>query len=159
MVQGRKPDLKRRRRVAALRARGLSLTAIGRTLGVSHQCIQEMLQRMANPRVLSVPCCACGRSIISDGALPGDKDTALCLPCLAARPKAPFGQRLKAHRLAAGLTQSELADRAGISAKSIWHYESQGMEPRERNRARLVEVLGAGLLPPHESAARKPRRR
>jgi DNA-binding XRE family transcriptional regulator len=146
MVQGRKPDLKRRRQVATLRARGLSLVAIGRMLGVSHQCVQEMLHRIANPRVLSVPCSSCGRQIVSPGALPGDKATALCLPCLRGKPKAPFGQRLKAYRLAAGLTQAELASRAEINAKSIWNYESCDMEPRERNRARLIKVLGAGLM-------------
>src|SRR5262245_11533584 len=122
MVQGRKPNLKRRRRVVALRARGLSLSAIGRTLGVSHQCIQEMLHRIANPRVLSVPCCACGQPILSPGALPSDRQTALCRTCLAKTPEAPFGQRLKALRLAAGLTKAELARQAGITENSICKY-------------------------------------
>jgi hypothetical protein len=118
-----------------------------------------MLQRIANPRVLSVPCCSCGREIVSPGALPGDKAKALCLPCLRDTPNATFGQRLKAYRLAAGLTQAELASRARINPKSIWNYESCDMEPREGNRSRLVKILGTGLAVPEEPLGAKKRPR
>jgi lambda repressor-like predicted transcriptional regulator len=145
MVQGRKPDLKRRKRIARLRARGLTLLAIGRALGVSSQCVHETLRRMESPRVLSVACCKCGRVIVSAGALPRDRGTALCIPCLAERPRAPLGQRLKAFRLAAGLTLASLADLAGVFPTALRKYEDGELQPRRRNITRLAKALGVEL--------------
>ena len=145
MVQGRKPDFKRRQQVAALRARGLSLLAIARAIGVSRQCVQQVLRRMSQPPpVPSVACCGCGRTIISAGVLRSDEGKALCLPCLRKRPHVPFGQRLKALRLAAGLTQSELAARTGITPSCLCLYEAGHAKPKAANRDRLLEGLGAG---------------
>jgi transcriptional regulator with XRE-family HTH domain len=141
MVQGRKPDPKRRRRLAALRAQGLSYAAIGRMIGISRQSVQETLRRMEQPHVCSVPCSACGEDIISAGALPRDQATALCLACLKARPHAPFGQRVKALRLAAGLTQAELAGRTGINPCSLRKYESGEAAPRQATLVKLAHAL------------------
>ena len=132
MVQGRKPDAKRRRRIQQLRARGLSLPAIGRRLGVTFQCIQRTIRRMAEDgqrRPRSVPCCACGDRIISQGVCQSDRGQALCLACLAELPDAPFGQRLRACRLAAGLSRSELTERCGLEHDRIRFYELQCGNP------------------------------
>jgi DNA-binding XRE family transcriptional regulator len=93
-----------------------------------------------------VPCAACGRDIVSAGALPTDAGSAVCLRCLARRPGAPFAQRLKSHRLAAGLTKAELAKRAAMTHNTVRHYESGAREPRWKHLARLVRVLGSGLV-------------
>lgn len=76
------------------------------------------------------------------------RGTAVCLDCLASQPEAPFAERLRACRLAAGLTQEELAERAGLSPTSIWQYEQGEALPRAGTRACLARVLGPGLSSP-----------
>jgi transcriptional regulator with XRE-family HTH domain len=132
--------------MARLRARGLTLAEIGRRLGVTRQCVQLALAALAHPRVHSVPCAGCGRDIVSAGALPSDAGSAVCLRCLANRPGAPFAQRLKSCRLAAGLTKSELAERTGLTYNTVRMYEGGGREPRWRQLARLLSVLGPTLV-------------
>lgn len=39
-------------------------------------------------------------------------------------PAESFGERLKRHRVSLGMTQRELASKAGVSAGLIWQYES-----------------------------------
>ncbi|HKI34044.1 MAG TPA: helix-turn-helix domain-containing protein [Gemmataceae bacterium] len=147
MVSGRKPNPKRRAEIAGLHARGLTLAEIGRRLGMSRQGVYEALALLRQPMPKrSVPCVGCRAPIASPGALPSDGDHALCLPCLASRPDAPFGTRLKAFRLAAGLMKAELADRVGVSAMTIHHYETGAREPRWRHLAPLVRALGPGLV-------------
>lgn len=146
MASGRKPDSCRRETIARLRADGLSLAEIGRCFGVSRQCVQETLRAMARARVRSVACAACGDAIRSAGAIRSDAGSALCLPCLARRPATSFGVRLKACRLAAGLTKAELAGRAGLTQQMVRHYEGGTREPRWSQVARLVGVLGAALV-------------
>jgi transcriptional regulator with XRE-family HTH domain len=64
---------------------------------------------------------------------------------------APFGARLKRHRLAAGLTHEALAERAGVSARAISDLE-RGLSraPRDATVALLAVAL---RLPPDERAA------
>ena len=146
MASGRRPDPRRRGEIARLRGQGLSQAEIGRRLGVSRQSVQLTLRAMARVPARSVPCAGCGLAIASEGALPSDAGSALCLSCLAARPAAPFAQRLKACRLAAGLTKAELASRAGLTHQMLRHYEDGSREPRWRQVARLVSVLGSALM-------------
>ena len=73
MVQGRKPNWERRRRILKLRERGLSLPEIGRRLGVTFQCVDRTLRRMAGEQPRSVPCAGCGEDIISPGAVASDQ--------------------------------------------------------------------------------------
>ncbi|HEV2238018.1 MAG TPA: helix-turn-helix domain-containing protein, partial [Ktedonobacterales bacterium] len=62
---------------------------------------------------------------------------------MAADPSAPFGELLRHYRHAAGLTQSELAERAGLSWRGINDLE-RGVrrQPRRDTSARLAEALG-----------------
>jgi transcriptional regulator with XRE-family HTH domain len=141
MPAGRQPDPDRCRRVAAVHARGLTVPEIARQLGIRRRRVGHILQVLAlGPR--SVACCRCGVLIVSPGALLRDARQALCLPCLGRAPAAPFGQRLKAYRLAAGLTRSELARRSGLYPASIQRYEDEGSHPEPENLVRLAEALG-----------------
>jgi transcriptional regulator with XRE-family HTH domain len=147
--------------MAALRAQGLSFAEIGRRLGVTKQAVHATLKKAGQPRVRGVPCRGCGRFIVSAGALPQDGARALCLPCLKRKPRATFGQRLKAYRLDAGLTRTELARRAGISQGSSIHgYEDDRFLPLPPNRVRLARALRVPLkaLGPDATAAAKPGR-
>lgn len=102
--------------MARLREEGLTLAEIGRRLGVTRQCVEYSLKVMARGRERppSFTCAGCAEEVPSAAAAPSDSGSALCLPCLAKRPGAAFAERLKAYRLAAGLTRPELARRAGL---------------------------------------------
>jgi transcriptional regulator with XRE-family HTH domain len=147
MVSGRKPDLHRRARIAQMYSRGLSLAEIGRRLGVTKQAVHETLNQMSRPLPRrSVPCAVCAAAIVSDGVLASDRGQAICLTCLASRPRAGLGARVKAFRLAAGLTKTELARRLGVSAMTVHHYETGHREPRWRHLQPLIAALGPGLV-------------
>jgi transcriptional regulator with XRE-family HTH domain len=64
----------------------------------------------------------------------------------ARRPPDPaFGARLSAARRQAGLTQRELAERAGVTLNSIWRYET-GRRPEDYDvLARLGEAVGSSV--------------
>jgi predicted ATPase/DNA-binding XRE family transcriptional regulator len=62
----------------------------------------------------------------------------------------PFGALLREHRLAAGLTQEELAERAGLSARSVQGLERGASRPFPDTVRRLT---GALALPPAAAAA------
>jgi transcriptional regulator with XRE-family HTH domain len=147
MVSGGKPNFPRRRKIAALRASGLTLAEIGRRLGISKQCVHETLRLMRSPRpVPSVPCAGCGWKIASAGALPDDAGIALCPSCLARSPQAPFGTRLKSLRLAAGLTRTEMARRAGLVLRQLADYEAGRHVPRPLLRDAVALAIGRALL-------------
>ena len=62
-----------------------------------------------------------------------------------------FGALLRRHRLAAGLTQEALAERAGVSAKAVSELER---DPARRPRLASVGLLADALgLTPDERAA------
>jgi transcriptional regulator with XRE-family HTH domain len=147
MPSGRKPNLQRRRHVLRLRGQGHSFTEIARRLGVTKQAVWSLLN--ARPRLTqarAVACTGCGQQIVSPGALRRDAGSALCLTCLDGRADVAFGPRLKALRLAAGLSQADLSKRSGIPPGSIRTYEDGSRSPRRRSIDRLARVLGHGLL-------------
>lgn len=53
-------------------------------------------------------------------------------------------ERLKAKRLALGLSQAQMAQLLGISALSQWKWESGQVSPREGKLARYFEVMAMG---------------
>ena len=110
MARGRRPNLERRKQAAELRARGLPLVEIGRKLGCTRQAVQQLLRPPGASRALpTLVCAACGAIL---GSAPGPRARAspLCLPCLARRPRATSGERLRAYRIARGLSRQSLAD-------------------------------------------------
>ena len=72
--------------------------------------------------------------------------TVWCLACLAKRLQATFGQRLKAHRLAAGLTLTALERRSGVDLSSISAYECERSQPKWETLAKLIRILGVEWL-------------
>ena len=52
-----------------------------------------------------------------------------------------FGERLKRTRLALNMSQTELAARSGISERSLYTYEQNGVIPRTGNIVRLAQAL------------------
>jgi hypothetical protein len=97
---GHKPDAQRRRQAAKLRARGLTLVEIGREKGCTKQAAHLLLhppvkRRPPPPRAPRPLFCAGCQAHL--GPAPGmrDYDPLLCLPCLAKRPRATFGERLR----------------------------------------------------------------
>jgi transcriptional regulator with XRE-family HTH domain len=65
---------------------------------------------------------------------------------VAADPSTPLAERLRALRLAAGLTQMELAGQAGLSYATISDCERGRRRPRPGLLGALAGVLGPGLL-------------
>jgi transcriptional regulator with XRE-family HTH domain len=145
MVSGRKPDLNRRRRVAELHAEGLSLSEIGRQLGISRQTVHATLRSIQKAEQRVVICRGCKMQIDPAGVLPADADKALCLICLARGPEATFGERLKVFRLAVGLTRRELDRLANLPSGSVQDYEEDRHFPTRKNRTRLADALGVTL--------------
>jgi DNA-binding SARP family transcriptional activator len=58
------------------------------------------------------------------------------------QPVSAFGDLLRAYRLAAGLTQYELAIKSGLSIAALRDYEQSRRHPRARSLAALVGALG-----------------
>jgi transcriptional regulator with XRE-family HTH domain len=144
---GATPDYKRRRKIAALRAKGLSYKAIAKRLGVSQQSIACMLDHDKRMNAREVKCKECGGVIARGRAANKTAQNTFCLACLAKHPKATFAERLRAHRVAAGLTRVELARRTGLMRGRVHAFEtSRTGEALLRQVCRLIRVLGVGLL-------------
>jgi transcriptional regulator with XRE-family HTH domain len=159
MPSGRRPDVERRRRATRFRAGGMTLESIAQKLGVSRQAIWSLLNtRPQRTKARALTCRGCGALIVSAGALRGDAASALCLDCVEAEPDLSFGHRLKALRLAAGLTRSELAEQSGIAPGSIRAYEEDRRTPQLRSIARLASLLGNHLLSCSDSRMSPPNR-
>jgi DNA-binding XRE family transcriptional regulator len=93
-----------------------------------------------------VACLACGRTIARGTGSIRTNGAAYCLGCLARHADASFADRLKAHRLAAGLTLMGLAERVGVPHQRVCDYECGRYAPQWRTLVRPVEVLGVGLV-------------
>ncbi|MBF9036619.1 helix-turn-helix domain-containing protein [Rhodobacterales bacterium HKCCE2091] len=57
-----------------------------------------------------------------------------------------FGDRLAAAREAAGLTQSDLSRRAGVSLEAVEEWENDQTEPRANTLQRVAGILGVSLM-------------
>ena len=56
-----------------------------------------------------------------------------------------MGEKLKAARLAAGLTQTQLAEAVGCKQKDISRYESGLHEPGALTLKKIAQVLGCSM--------------
>jgi transcriptional regulator with XRE-family HTH domain len=122
--------------VLALRARGLTFAEVGRRVGVSREAARLMVLAAA-----SLPPCASCASPLPRGSRGGR-----CPACVVADPAAPFAERLLGLRVVAGLTQRELAARAGLPHSAISDCERGRVRPQPGRVAALARVLGRGLL-------------
>jgi DNA-binding XRE family transcriptional regulator len=144
---GRNPDHERRQEIITLRAQGYSLAAIGRRLHLSRQSIHEVLTRCAKLTVhLGAHCQACGVEITRRPELTSNNRLVLCLACLAQLPETTLGQRLKTYRVAAGLTQPELAEQIGVNMPTLASHEQDATAPAWPTLTKLIRVLGVGVV-------------
>jgi hypothetical protein len=91
------------------KACAVSSGTLGQNLGISRQAVSSLLGRITQDGHVVQPrypicCCVCNALIWKDGSAPQNGEV-FCLGCLANRQEVTFGQRLKAHRVAAKLTQ------------------------------------------------------
>jgi DNA-binding XRE family transcriptional regulator len=145
---GLKPDAAKRRKAAELRAQGLGVTEIARRLGLTRQCVHDHLLAVGAgaPRRGVVRCRECSAGIATGHHNIESNRRPLCLACVERRPDSPFGVRLKACRLAAGLTVEQLAARSGVTAHAIHAAEGGCCWPRWERVARLIRALGPELM-------------
>ncbi len=145
MGSGRQANEIRRREMARLRAEGLTFEEIARVFGVTKQRVCKVLQGITATRTVA-RCCVC-RAVVAGGLSQApNRSPMLCLDCLERTPGVAFSERLRTHRLAAGLTQGQLALRTGVTPMTISLYERGARRPASGTLRRLAEVLGAGLI-------------
>src|SRR5205085_3058532 len=142
---GRKPDPRtavRYREALKLRTQGWKLEQIGTRLGLTTQGVWRILRDYGHgaPAPGTVTCSHCKRRIAQGTGLLQSSGPVLCLSCLGRRPDASFGQRLKAFRMAAGLTQTALSEKSGVAQVTISGYEQRRLGPQWHNLIRLVRV-------------------
>ena len=144
---GPKPDHKRRRLIAELRAKGFSYGAIAERLGVTKQDVFSLLNRPQRHSAREAKCKVCNAVIVRGAVAGRTAQNTFCLPCLAKHPEAPFSERLKAYRVTAGLTRTELAERSGVRVANIAYYEKDpSVDPSWSKVLQMAQVLGVGLL-------------
>jgi DNA-binding transcriptional regulator YiaG len=145
----RTTDPARRRKAERLRARGRTFREIGRRLGVTGQGVRYMLG-LTPPRPRPVRpdlrCAHCRRVIPGSGTTGRTAGAVYCTACLATMPDATFAQRVRSLRVARGLSRAALARLAGVSVPLLSLYERDVVRPRPATLARLVRVLGPGLV-------------
>jgi transcriptional regulator with XRE-family HTH domain len=130
--------------MAQLRAAGLTFEEIARVFGVTRQRVGRLLHRSVAES--GVRCRAC-RNVVATSFSPArSRGPLLCLTCLVETPGVPFGERLRTHRLIAGLTQEELATCVGVAELTISLYERGMRRPSADTLGQLAVVLGDGLL-------------
>jgi transcriptional regulator with XRE-family HTH domain len=144
MPRGRPANPQRRRRIAALRATGLTYEEIGKRLGISYQSVQQALQRAGNARLVPIRCRECGAVITRMRTVANNNGPVYCLDCLPGA--ATFGQRLKARRLAKGISLMALSEQTGIVWTLLSKYERDVVEPKCRTLMKLIGVLGMELM-------------
>jgi len=93
-----------------------------------------------------VTCRECGGVILEHPTGTNPPAPTYCLACLAHHPETPFPERLRAFRLAAGLSQEQLAARAGLSRWSVGSWERNEANPAHAMLLALARVLGEGLM-------------
>jgi transcriptional regulator with XRE-family HTH domain len=144
-----------RERIAALRAKGLTLQEIGNLFGVSRQGIRRILQTEPGHKRIRCRVCDCG--VNSAGAMLRDDKHVFCLYCLAASPDATFGEHLQAFRLAAGLRIVALAKLAAVEPSHISAYEEGRVDSAAWPiQKRLFRALGVDLVMRSASNVRRP---
>lgn len=130
MSRGRPIGLKDKQRVLELGDQGLSAWQIAQRMGISVETAQQTLSKgLTN-------CDLCGRTI-GRGLQ--------CLVC-SLPAEARFGERLKAFRRAANLSQLQLALGIGVSCARVRHWENGQRRPAQYELEMLAQALGRTVL-------------
>jgi len=162
MVQrGRKPDFRRRRHAADLRRQGLTESQIAKQLGCTKQNVSQLLRGQNAEPCYTLHCSGCSCVIAQGPPTLRLNGSAHCLDCLQKLPAPTLGQRLKAYRIAADLTQAELAERIGVQLMTVSCWERDLKTPVWRTIASLITVLGVDFLtkPPVKAEKAEHRRK
>src|SRR5262249_43819107 len=98
------------------------------------------------PKKTEARCAKCNGVLAVEVMTDKTNHGALCLACVARLHNVPFSLRLKSYRVAAGLSRSQLAQRAGVTYNLIGIYDRgyAGL-PRKFNLQKLIRALGLGL--------------
>ncbi len=147
MVQGRKPDLRKRSHARRLREQGLSFGEIARSFDISSQGAYHLV-RVSGPDVQfpNVVRRECQAVIIKNAGSRLRNGPGLCLACRKHMKRPSFADRLNAYRLSKGWTQGDLAEKIGSGLQQIASFELGRLEPMYGMLERLVRVLGQGLV-------------
>jgi transcriptional regulator with XRE-family HTH domain len=148
---GRKLDTAKRERAATLREQGKTLAQIAEALGVTRSRAHQLLRDRPRGSNRRLYCPGCGRDFGLTG-VPGDEG--LCLECLRRPGLHSVGDRIRAHRLAAGLSPAALARLAGVRTVTGREAERDEHRPTPHTLRRLAGALGvkAGELDPLRGA-------
>lgn len=140
-------DHDKRRALKELREQGLSFAEIGKRVGTTKQAVQRTLADTKVTVKLGLHCRQCDYLIYVGERILWTRQTALCLACLGKMPEASFADRLKALRVARGLSQVDLAREATLSRSTIRQFESGEIQnPKFNTLRKLVKILGAKLV-------------
>jgi DNA-binding XRE family transcriptional regulator len=150
MPRGKQPDEKLRQRIVKFRGLGLSFGLIAKRLKCSRQTVHEIWKRTSGVDGSALHCQECRADILKDnGRTPGrwlNNGAVFCLDCLAKHPEATFGQRLKAHRLAAGMTLRDLSRKIGLGRTQLSRYERGAVCATRPSLVKLLRVFGVALV-------------
>jgi transcriptional regulator with XRE-family HTH domain len=152
---GSLPDKKRRREIAKLRAKGLTFQVIADRLGVSRQPAHEMFwaeTKGSKYRPGKLHCARCERPIQRRGKNLF-RVRVLYLDCIVTCPSS-LGQRLRAARVAAGLSALKLARQLGLSPECIRSMERNQHEPNAHTLEKIVAFCDT-ILPVHGASSVK----
>jgi DNA-binding transcriptional regulator YiaG len=148
MPRGPIPFHDRRQLARRLRDEGLMLKDIGKRMGVSYGGAAYLIKSSGPPVEGRGSLCAKCKTVVDRKRKPWSREvTVLCLGCLSKTKNPSFGTRLRAYRLAAGLSLAELARRIGTPLSVVADWERAPVNgPTWRMLIKLVHVLGQGLV-------------
>jgi transcriptional regulator with XRE-family HTH domain len=157
MTQGRKPNLARLSLIGRLRAEGRTLAEIAEQVGVSRQAIHNALRRKQKYPESTI-CSYCKVSRVAAAGTDSLRSVA-CRKCLAVRDSIPLPIRLASLRIAAQMSQLDLADATGISQSFISMLESGSHKTRPGTWERLFSFLNSALANDSKPAISRRRNR
>lgn len=142
---GRCRDWTRVRRAIQLREAGLTYAEIGEQVGLTRQGVHKLL-KVARGKVPPTICCMDCGTIVEPVIVLSPRATELyCPACLLKHPEATFGQRLRAFRLAKGLTREELGKRSGMTGSMMGKIEQGQKRPTALAMWAIARGLGVSV--------------
>jgi transcriptional regulator with XRE-family HTH domain len=148
MPKGRPRKVASREEANRLVQEGLSLTAVGRKMGISRQRVHQLVRGKASePRLGATLICAdCNKAVSKARASYRTLKPVYCPRCLANHAEVPFHVRLRLLRLAKGWTLHEAGRRCGVGVDAFYHYEhGPSTKPPTEKLRHLLTVFGRAL--------------
>jgi transcriptional regulator with XRE-family HTH domain len=148
MPKDRPHNVASRQEASRLVQEGLSLTAVGRKMGISRQRVHQLVREKApKPRLGATLICAdCNRPVGKARASYRFLKPVYCPQCLIKHSDVPFHVRLRLLRLAKGWTLQEAGRRCGVGLNAFYYYEhGPRTKPPAEKLAHLLSVFGPSL--------------